>query len=1050
MPLQPQEVEIPLTLGMATKPNDELQAPTSMRLVQNLHWREQGGIERRPAYNTPATISGPSASRYDGASSCGLVARGDDAVLVSGSHGVATVDESTQELTWAYRNLSTGAIPSGDGPLKFAPVSYDVTRRFVERTQGSKDEYGVVQVAAAQYNGIQVIAWTTHSGSTKYLYCKAIDPETGRVIATSQRAILAAATDHISACEYTESGNEGVLIAYASANSLAPFTIQCIRYDAASNTFENESSLTADASGSGGVMRFLVKKNGNRFYLAYRSNSTGGLVVADRTLSGTTSSHSASHDFFTGLDIVVGPTRTLIVSTLLGDLYAEVFGSPGSYITLDTSATDTYFGCTAALETQNDGSTHDAVVWVNAVSGASGEPNSTYVKSCEVNFSNTAPSTTSTEKVVPHAWCVSRAFTLQGRAHVAMALGFYQAATTTTTAGVSCIVARYASENGVVRHDPVAKICHDRFFVRADEDNLDIFSSTYVDTNDNAWIALPADAASATVDFGGVDVYYPRSIFLSRVCAQRPMPVPYAAPEPGVVCVAGGFPWQFDGDTPAELAPVMFPVVSLDVSSGTGETGTFSVIGMWKWIDAAGRLHRVASLPVSTGAITNKQIDVYVSQPPFTAYDGTSTTEVSVEVYITNGSTDVYQLAMTSSTGGKQHYTSKTSNGLWYKFSDVDPGFGQSITESIFTTELAPEPIPAFLHISKIADRMWAVDAEDRGRVWFSKPLVAGFAAEWCVANTLAIGDEATAVIDVGGFPTVLARGGIYQIAGAGPDATGAGSFAPAQKMPYEVDCVDPVSVCQTPMGVVFRGRRGLYLMGNGINDAPGLLIDSEMLTDPTSDPSSSATYRLRVVYQEQTSEVHCITPGNDRLVYNLFEQKWSKYTDTSVDALDLSVARGRLHALRTNGSTETVTSEKLFSIDGSSYNSDSTGSWSIETPWYKPDQIGGQLRLWRVFAMLRAFTDPEDCTLTITMYFDWDFELSQSVTWSGSDLQALAQDDSTFTVQVMPAYQAIRSVKAVITCTATAATKTLNPLALRLQFGTRPSKGKRNPGIKG
>jgi hypothetical protein len=1043
--LDKQEQEILLNLGMATKESAELQSPGSMRLVQNLHWRGAGEIERKPATEVSVQVTTSPGAMYNPTQACGLAVCGAVPVVVTGSHGTMAYDQPSAASLWAL---------SGTGLPKFAPVSCDVSRQLVERVQGENEEIGVYKIASAQHAGVQVIAWTTR-GSTDRLFMKAVEADTGKVIAVREFITLTGES-HVTACQYTVPGSEGVLIAYCARLGTDPFAIRAIRYDYATRDFTAPVTMVAAASFPFTIPRIWLKKNGNRVYLAYRS-AANVLVVEDRTISTVTTTHTALHDVRYGCDIVVGPTRTLIVSTLGSNAYAEVFGQPSLYVT--TVASSGLITCTAALEIRGVGSTHDAVLWLNEHSTAAGEPVSTHVTTYEINFTNAAPTVSPETCVIPHAWAVSNAFTLNERAHVTLALGFPRQGVTLTVESqpASCVVARYVGHvSGVARCDPVARVCHDRFFAKIDTSttefvDIDVFPSTYVDAYSNAWIVLTADPSSSPYVNASLPGYWPQTIMMCRVDGKRPMPMPSASPSPGVALVAGGYPWLFDNDMATEAAPVMFPIVRVDVSLGTGQTGNFGVIGVWRWTDAAGRVHRVASAPILTGAITNKQIDVYVSRCPMTAYDNSAGPTMATEVYITNGTTDVFQLAMTS-TGGRQQRSTIITDSIWYKFPNVVPGNGTGVTLAIFTSEIAPEPTPAFLHISKIADRMWAVDAEDRSRIWFSKPLVSGVGVEWSTICTLTVGDDATAVVDVGGQPTVLARGGIYQIAGPGPDALGLGSFSPAQKLPYEVDCLDPVSVCRTPLGVMFRGRRGLYVFGDGLNVSPGLILDNEMLTAAAGDPSTAASYRLRVVFQEQTNEVHCLTPAATRLVYNIVEQKWSVYTQPSQTTADLAIARGKLWRADRAFGSDFLVSEQLYSEVGAAYNDEAAGGWRIDTPWYRFDQVAGQARLWRVWLALKLATDPADSSVSISYYTDWSDTLVQTVTWTGAELAALAAaGDVVVRVPFMPRQQVSTAFKFSISVSGTSATAFPKPLALRLRVGVRPSKGKNlRAGVKG
>jgi len=268
--LEKQEQEILLNLGMATKQSAELQDPSSMRLVQNLHWRGAGEVERKPATDASVAAGTPPGALYNRTRACGLAVRGVDPLVVTGSHGVMTYDQASGQANWL---TAAGGLP------KFAPVSCDVSRRLVERVQGENEEIGIYKMASAQHRGVQVLAWTTR-GSLDRLFMKAIEADTGKVIASRQSFQLDGEA-HVTACEYTELGKEGVLIAYCATLPMSPFSIFGIRYDYATRSFTTAVTMVTTASTTAMPPRFWLKQNDTRVYLAFRS-STAALVVQDR------------------------------------------------------------------------------------------------------------------------------------------------------------------------------------------------------------------------------------------------------------------------------------------------------------------------------------------------------------------------------------------------------------------------------------------------------------------------------------------------------------------------------------------------------------------------------------------------------------------------------------------------------------------------------------------------------------------------------------------------------------------------------------------------
>lgn len=1036
MALEQQEIEIPLNLGMATKPSAELQAPDTLRLVQNLHWRSLGELERRPTHGVNETVVGPSGGFYADNEACGLIVRDGNPAIVTGRYGVVNYNERLGDLQYARQRTTVGTTPSDE--LNYCPVSYDVSRRFVERSQGNLRDSGIFQVASAQHNGVHVIAWITR-GSTSYLRCKAIDVETGEVVATTEYVSLSSGSAlMVQACEYTEVGKEGVLIAYIDG-SVAPFTVATLRYDAASNEFVTDSSLTTNSK----TTIFAMANNGTHVVFGFTDNTSGFMTVQNRTISTVASTHTGTHGADTGIAIVLGSTQTLIISCTSGTAYAERFNSPASVATLFTASSEGFSLAYVAIEALSGGAGNDAVAYIAC--GSTGSSPATidgsYTRYKRVNFDAAAPSL-GAGRTLPHAVPMG-AFTLQGMAHLVAGLYITQSSLTTGRE-VSCLVLRHRGR----RHDSVARICHDRFFA-----NLLTFQSQLHVTSvsgTNAWVLLPADSGADSL--GG---FLPQALFLERISAVRPLPMTYAQPSPGVTMVAGGQLWEFDGETAYEATPLHYPrAIASDAGAGTS-TGTFTIVPLWRFVDRAGRLHQIPGEAVTIGPLTTEQIDVYVSICPARAFDNSTVgLDMEPEIYINDGTNSTLYLANAS--GAKHTYNTTSSNGLWYKFTDVQPGVaGNPEYPFSVSGEIAPEPPPAAYDVAKVVDRMVLINAEDRGEIWHSKPIIAGRGVEWSATNTFRIEDDCTKIVEMADRFVVLARGGIYTVGGEGPTASNVGSFTPPYRLNSTVDCIDPASVCRVPMGVVFRGRRGFYLLDNGMNVQPwGVPIDPEVLTDPALDPSVSTSYRMRVVFQEQTNEIQiCGIPGGDRLVYNVVEDKWSKYDITGAEVRDLAVARGKLWHLSRISSVDTLRDELLYSSSGAAYNSDAGTSWEIDTPWFRPDQEGGQVRLWREWLLMKLPSDVADVdTLTLSYYVDNIETVVGTATYTGAELAAIfSTTGEVARLPFVPPVQVVRSFKFVFTCTFTGATSGPKPLAMRLRYGARPSKGKRSPvAVKG
>lgn len=461
--------------------------------------------------------------------------------------------------------------------------------------------------------------------------------------------------------------------------------------------------------------------------------------------------------------------------------------------------------------------------------------------------------------------------------------------------------------------------------------------------------------------------------------------------------------------------------------------GTYSFKAIYRWVDAQGRLHRSTPSDAATvTASTISEITVYVKKPMFAALDGVVTTRMEPELYVTEAGGAVYYLA-NDSDGIKKH-RSTTSENFWYVYETVqqgDPANPSLYSDGTDGSEIVPEPPPSFRHIAHIGDRLWAIDAEDTSRVWFTKPLVAGYAPEWSTVCTLRVGDDCVAVTSLGGNPTFLCAKGVWQVYGAGPNEFGVGFFSPAQRIAHECGCIDPLSVCRTPMGVVFRGRRGFYLINDGGQLTPfGVPVDPE-----TRAPSLTDYTYCRVLFDEVANEVRVIdVHGGKYYVFNLLEQKWSEWTQSTSaqNIVDAVVADGRVWYVHRGASSSAVRREY-----GPDETSTSTESWSVQSPWYKLDGVAGFGRLWELVLQLKLRASSSNVsTLTVTVETRSPEAASDTFTWTGAQLSALASSDVPADLRMHIADQRCKAFRVTITEACTSAYAGSSPVALRAIMG--------------
>jgi hypothetical protein len=1043
MALERREAEIPLNGGMDTTAGAEYQSVSTLRVVQDLHWNADGELEKRqgPVSTASQAVANPgSIGVYAGLEAAGLVESRGEVYAVTDHYGA--MNTSGRFVGGGGVDISLGQFPLS---YEFTPKLARVSRMQIDRCSGNDGDQGFQSFASCVYNSTTLVTAAVvyiNASAGCMLRLQALNIETGAVTAQLQSTsdVAASTTWAVDACENSDATTPGAVITFASGSG-APYTIKKFRYRAATNDFVDDGAIVTDAR----HVTHRIKQSptaAGRFLIAWEG--AGPVLMAkDATCTAFTviTTHTGTHGASGGFDFVISGTKICVVSfSVAGTAYAERFGSPAAYISNAYAGTETPYSITAARETAS-GNADRAVIFVS-IGDNPGSPNPLYVstKPWLVNFTASPCVSISTSgQRLPNTWVLGKAVTHDDRAYALIAPAFLSAETPTPS------WCRYdqliSGGGGVIR--PVARVCHD---VMAWPDGnagfyANLWSSQVV--GDSIYSTIICDLSPDAMPSPATRVG--QTVALSRVDLSS-TPCPYAQKD-GVSVVASGVPFEIDGDVPTITQPYCRPVVVLDTAtagSSTAATG-FSVVAIYRWIDAAGRLHRSApSASVNTGAFTTQRLDVYVSEMPFAPFTNTDGRLYSVEIYITTDGGTVYYLANLA--GGTQHTAYSAGEGYWV-FSNVLAGV--STNAQVYSTgdaseALVSEPPPAFLAICTVGDRMFAIDAEDRTRIWFTKPFDAGYAAEWSTTNTLFLGDQGVGISDVGGIPTVFCKRGIWQIYGEGPNALGVGSFAPARRLPHEVECLDGLSVCKIPSGVVFRSRKGITLLDTALQLQPiGHAVDASLQL------SGTPTGYCKVAFDELSDELHVLDFDAQHWVFNVGEGKWSRYSQGTSDQnwRDATVVNGRVYYLHRGSSHDSI--ERLYALDEVSsfaYNDTQTG-WNLETPWVRFDGVTGNMRVWEVIVQLRGGDVENGGELggTVTAIYETRDGTTEQFQWTAAQMQALIGAGDTVNLRMRVTHQRTRQFRILLAEAAPSYSYSgTSPIALRVLYGVTPG-GERN-----
>lgn len=1014
--MREQKLEVLLNGGLNTKDHEEAADPPDFFELDGFHFDQNGRLARVPQNGAAIGIDDIDTSNWDeGETPLTLFSREGEACFVSTHHGVGRIVDGEADYLWG--NVDRGATSTLDGILQAAPTVSEVSSRVLHSTQFSRRSQGVLYATGAPTAGGNFV--TAHvekgvSGSDR-LYMQAHMASgdarsTQRISLASEYFTLAGTLHYIGACSYPG----GAIVTYASSSGAGPYTIRAYQWSDATRRWSNAPTVLTTLSQN---LAHTVQATGDGtgFYLVFTDNASGFMRVQTRTLSAVSATHTATHGAIGPAVIVEGTGASAVFSLeSISTVRGEYLGTPGSVVTVASAGTgETFFGVTAARN-HSTSAVNQATVFVTVsdtvVSGATTSMTEVYC----VDFDSGGSITVQSSADIPNAYPCAGAVSVGNRAYVPLSIensdGF--------TSMSSCILARSTlSTLDAVRMDPVARVTHDRlvsftllFFVTA-----------------GAWVVgntlhlitmgdLSADKSTTYTE------RLAQSVFYSQIALQSDAKPLGFVEESGNALISAGVLWDYDGARVTEAQSLRRPKIHY-----TGTSGSLIVRAIYTWVDAQGKLHR--SAPSAAIDDFTAGGTIYVEKPALTALDGSTAPEISVELYVSTGSGTQLYLANTAS-GYRDDYDSVSANGMFWVFTSVQTG--STADPPLYTNggELESEAPPSFYGApAKVGDRLVAINAENRAEWWCTKPLVEGFAPEWSSFLNGVIPDEIEAICDMNGTPTLLARGGVWQLHGAGPNAFG-GSFAPPRKV-AKVGCVSRSSVVETKYGMVFQTQRGYVLLDNGLQvQEIGRPVET-LLNARVHSPN-------RVVYDPLEDELRIVAPP-DQWYFSFINGKWSRNGQKGGFFRDLL-------SLPDGVSGQTMLEARGINLyfESATASDDST-EW--ETRWFKLDGIEGFGRLWQTNI---AFRTPSEAlsssfNLEIEMYVDFD-DSSVSTEWLFTQAKTASwSQNAVEEVELRPKRERVKAVKFRVRTYGSLSHSGLVPLAIRFRYGVR-DKGGKNP----
>lgn len=402
--------------------------------------------------------------------------------------------------------------------------------------------------------------------------------------------------------------------------------------------------------------------------------------------------------------------------------------------------------------------------------------------------------------------------------------------------------------------------------------------------------------------------------------------------------VAGGVLQSYDGSALVEHGFHVWPeTLAAGSSASTGgfmSDGDYSYIAVYSWTDNAGQQHRsVPSLPLNV--VLSGGTSTQTQQVIIPTLRLTSKTGVSIELYRTEDAGSIYYKVTSSTSPAFNNPAVDTIT-----FTDTLADSTIISREPLYTTggvlENTAAPALKRLAVHTAANRLVGV-GERANTLIFSKIWSDGYPVEFndtLYKSVDPVGGPITAMASMDEKLIIFEEDALFFMSGAGPNNLGQqDTYTEPERLSAEIGCIEPRSVVLTPDGLMFKSRKGIYLLTRG--------LQLGYIGNPVEQYNSLNITSAKVL--GSVNQVRFTTSDGQALVYNYFLKRWS--TDSNHEALGAETIRNNYYYIRSDS--------ELFMRSESSYaDNGSPVKMLLETGWLSFNQLQGFQRVYKILLL--------------------------------------------------------------------------------------------------
>lgn len=435
---------------------------------------------------------------------------------------------------------------------------------------------------------------------------------------------------------------------------------------------------------------------------------------------------------------------------------------------------------------------------------------------------------------------------------------------------------------------------------------------------------------------------------------------------------SGGYLAEFDGVEMFENGFLSNPrLIAPNVASAGALTGTFSYCIVLSYTDSSGQITRSApSSIVSSGAIVAKK-SIFTITP---TRIGRKLENCTVELYRTINNGTVFYFTKSAV---QDFYT---TNSVTIEDEESDTNL-QSRPQLYTTGDVLPhDPAPACKSIAQGGNRLILGGLEDEDEIAFSKKKLFGEAVNFSDffriridTSQYNISGGVTAVGYMDDKIIVFKRNSIFYISGDGPNELGANdSFISPELITSETGCTEPRSVVLSPLGIMFKGEKGIYLLSRG--------LQSQYVGSGIEDYNDHNCAAAVHVDKKNLVVFTLVKDGEGvQAKFDYLTQQWAVITNKY--AIDADLVDGNLVILNGDTLLPEVQNGTDFANDGTEY------SLKVITPWIKLSGLQDFSRI-RSVTILGKYKSAHDLKVNVRYDYDEDDLIEYTITPEATDDQ--------------------------------------------------------------